>query len=143
MADNKTKPTDADADAYIASIENERRREDGLVLLKMLGRITGFKPQMWGDSIVGYGRYRYTYKSGHGGEFFLTGFSPRKSAMTIYVMPGFKKYEKKLAKLGKHKHSVSCLYINRLDTINLKILEDIVADSVARMKEMYPDWSKR
>ena len=143
MADNKTKPTDADVQTYIATVENERRREDSLVLLSMMDRITGFKPQMWGDSIVGYGRYRYKYKSGHGGEFFLTGFSPRKTAMTVYVMPGFKKYEKKLAQLGKHKHSVSCLYITRLDTIKLQILEDIVADSVERMKSIYPDWSPR
>ena len=143
MADNKTKPTDIPVKDFIASIENDRRREDSLALLKLMNRVTGFKPQMWGDSIVGYGRYRYKYKSGHGGEFFLTGFSPRKSAMTVYIMPGFKKYENKLAKLGKHKHSVSCLYVNRLDAVDIDILEDIIKDSIERMKTLYPDWSKR
>lgn len=143
MAENKTKPTDADVHAFIAAVEDERRRQDSHVLLELMKRVTGFKPQMWGDSIVGYGRYRYQYKSGHGGEYFLTGFSPRKSAMTIYIMPGFKRYEKKLARLGKHKHSVSCLYVNRLEAIDLQVLEDVVADSVARMKAMYPDWWKQ
>ena len=141
MADNKTKPTDADVQTYIATVENERRREDSLVLLSMMDRITGFKPQMWGDSIVGYGRYRYKYKSGHGGEFFLTGFSPRKTAMTVYVMPGFKPYGHLLVKLGRHRHSVSCLYITRLANIDLSVLETIIADSVERMKANYPDWS--
>jgi len=106
-----------------------------------MGRATGFDPRIWGDSMVGYGQYRYKYKSGHGGEHFLTGFSPRKSAMSIYVMPGFKQYEKQLALLGKHKHSVSCLYVTRLANIDLGVLENIVADSVSRMKKLYPDWS--
>lgn len=141
MADNKTKPTDADVTAFIAAIDNERRRCDAQTLIDLMNRVTGFKPRLWGDSIVGYGHYRYKYKSGHGGESFLTGFSPRKSAMTIYVMPGFKQYEKELAKLGKHKHSVSCLYVTRLENIDLTVLQEIVADSVERMKEMYPEWS--
>ncbi len=106
-----------------------------------MGRATGFDPRIWGDSMVGYGQYRYKYKSGHSGEYFLTGFSPRKSAMSIYVMPGFKQYEKQLALLGKHGHSVSCLYVTRLANIDLGVLENIVADSVSRMKKLYPDWS--
>ena len=141
MAENKTKSTDTDVQAFVAAIENERRREDSLVLLDLMGRATGFDPRIWGDSMVGYGQYRYKYKSGHGGEHFLTGFSPRKSAMSIYVMPGFKQYEKQLALLGKHKHSVSCLYVTRLANIDLGVLENIATDSVSRMKKLYPDWS--
>jgi len=141
MAESKTKSTDTDVQAFVAAIENKRRREDSLVLLDLMGRAAGFDPRVWGDSMVGYGQYRYKYKSGRSGEYFLTGFSPRKSAMSIYVMPGFKQYEKQLALLGKHKHSVSCLYVTRLANIDLGVLENIVADSVSRMKKLYPDWS--
>ena len=141
MAENKTKSTDTDVQAFVAAIENERRREDSLVLLDLMGRATGFDPRIWGDSMVGYGQYRYKYKSGHGGKHFLAGFSPRKSAMSIYVMPGLKQYEKQLALLGKHGPSVSCLYVTRLANIDLGVLENIVADSVSRMKKLYPDWS--
>ena len=142
MAQNKTQPTRASVKTFIDAIENERRRKDAHILLSMMGRASGFKPKMWGDSIVGFGRYQYKYESGHEDQSMLTGFAPRKAAMTIYVMPGFKPYEKLLAKLGKHKTSVSCLYINRLDAIDLKVLEHIISDSVDRMKSIYPDWSK-
>ena len=141
MAENKTMPTDASVTDFIAAVENDTRREDAYLLLELMNRITGFKPRLWGESLIGYGHYRYKYKSGHGGEYFLTGFSPRKSAMTIYIMPGFKQYGAKLAKLGQHKHSVSCLYVTRLSSIDLTVLEDIVTDSVSRMKKLYPDWS--
>ncbi|MBU2581030.1 MAG: DUF1801 domain-containing protein [Alphaproteobacteria bacterium] len=143
MAENKTRPTRSGVSTFIAAVENDRRQQDSKVLLEMMSRITGFKPQMWGDAIVGYGRYRYKYESGRSGEYFLTGFSPRKSAMTIYIMPGFMQYEKQLAKLGRHRHSVSCLYVARLDAIALDVLEDIIADSVERMKSIYPDWAPR
>lgn len=142
MADNKTKPTDADIKAFIESVENERRRNDAKILVKLMKRATSMKPRLWGENLIGYGHYNYKYKSGHGGEYFLTGFSPRKAATSIYIMPGFKPYADQLAKLGKHKHSVSCLYVTRLENIDLDILEEIVKDSVARMKATYPDWSK-
>lgn len=141
MAENKTMPTDASVPDFIAAVANETRRQDAYLLLELMNRITGFEPCLWGDSLIGYGHYRYKYKSGHGGEFFLTGFSPRKAATTIYIMPGFKQYGPQLAKLGKHKHSVSCLYVTRLSNIDLAVLEDIVTDSVSRMKKLYPDWS--
>lgn len=143
MSENKTQPNDADVGQFIASIENDRRREDAATLLKLFGDTTGFEPRMWGDSIVGYGRYRYAYKSGRTGEFFMTGFSPRKSASTIYVMPGFKNYAKELKRLGPHKHSVSCLYVTRLDKIDIEVLSSIVEDSVARMKTISPEWWPR
>lgn len=142
MAENITKPNDANVVAFIAGIEHPRRRADSELLLPMMDRISGMKPQMWGDSMVGYGQYHYKYASGREGDYFLTGFSPRKAAMTVYIMPGFKQYDDLLAKLGKHRHSSSCLYINRLENIDLATLETIVADSVRRMKEIYPQWSE-
>ena len=140
MPENKTKPTAGDVTAFVASVENARRREDSATMLTLMEKITGMKPVLWGDSLIGYGQYFYTYKSGHSGNFPLTGFSPRKSATTIYIMPGFKQYGEQLERLGKHKHSVSCLYLTRLDKVDLGALEEIVADSVRRMKEIYPQW---
>ena len=140
MTENKTKPTDADVDAHLAGVEPARRREDAQALLQLMKRITRMKPVMWGDSIVGFGRYHYKYDSGREGDFFLTGFAPRKAAMTVYVMPGFKQYGDQLARLGKHRHSVSCLYLTRLDGIDMGALEEIIRDSVKRMKKMYDWW---
>ena len=138
MAENKTQPTDADPRAFIAGVEDEQKRADCEVLLEMMERVSGEPPVMWGDSIVGFGSYHYKYASGREGDHLLTGFSPRKANLTIYIMPGFKKYEDELSRLGKHKNSVSCLYVKRLSDIDLDILEPMVADSVRRMREMYP-----
>jgi len=141
MAENKTRPGDGDVQAFIAGIENETRRADAGTLLRMMSEVTGFKPVLWGETMVGFGQYHYKYDSGREGDYFLTGFSPRKSAMSVYIMPGFKRYGDLLAKLGKHRHSVSCLYINRLDDIDLRVLETMIDDSVRHMKEIYPQWS--
>ncbi|MBO6901762.1 MAG: DUF1801 domain-containing protein [Rhizobiaceae bacterium] len=143
MAGNKTLPNDADVGEFLNSVEPERRRHDALQLLELMNAATGLKPRMWGSAIVGYGRYGYRYESGRTGEMCLTGFSPRKSALTVYVMPGFKPYADQLARLGKHKHSVSCLYLGSLASIDCAVLTEIVADSVERMKSKYPDWSER
>jgi hypothetical protein len=142
MSGNKTQPSRADVGAFIAGIENETRRADAETLLQMMKRVTGMEPVMWGETIVGFGRYHYKYDSGREGDYFLTGFSPRKAAMTVYIMPGFKQYGDQLARLGKHRHSVSCLYLNRLDGIDMAVLEEMVAHSVAHMKEIYPQWSE-
>ncbi len=142
MAENKTRPTRKSVAKFIAGIEPTRRREDAETLLAMMKRATGMEPVMWGDSIVGFGRYHYKYDSGREGEFFLTGFSPRKAAMTVYVMPGFKQYAAELKRLGKQRHSVSCLYLTKLDGLDLTALETIIADSVRRMKDMYEWWEK-
>ena len=137
MAENKTKPTDADVRAFIDAVENDRRRQDSLVLLEMMDRITGFKPQMWGDSIVGYGRYRYKYKSGHGDEFFLTGFSPRKQALSIYIVSGFNTNPELMEKLGKYKTGKSCLYIKSLSDVDEKVLKRLIERSVQYMRKNY------
>ncbi|MBL4890724.1 MAG: DUF1801 domain-containing protein [Rhizobiaceae bacterium] len=91
--------------------------------------------------MIGFGQYHYKYASGREGDYFLTGFSPRKNSMSIYIIPGFKSYGKLLEKLGKHKHSVSCLYVTRLENIDLDVLGEMVRQSIADMKEIYPDRS--
>ncbi len=140
MSDAKTRPTGVPVDEFIASVESERRRREAGVMLGLMARATGFEPVMWGPTIIGYGRYPYTYSSGHSGEWPLAAFSPRKAQMVVYVMPGFDAYASELAALGPHTHSVSCLYLKRLDAVDLGVLEAIVADSVRVMKERYPGW---
>ena len=141
MSANKTVANTADVSAFVRQVEQPGRREDALKLLEFFDRVIGLQPCMWGESIIGYGFYHYKYDSGREGDYFLTGFSPRKSATTIYIMPGFKQYSDQLERLGPHKHSVSCLYITRLERVDLKVLEEIVSDSVRRMKEMY-EWKE-
>jgi hypothetical protein len=127
MAELKTKKTNASVTDFIASVENETRRKDAKKLLTLMKKATGMRPKMWGSSIVGFGEYHYTSeRSAQEGDWPLTGFSPRKSSLTIYVMPGFKKYETLLKKLGKHKVSVGCLYINKLDDVDTGILQKII-----------------
>ena len=101
-------------------------------------KITGLEPKMWGTSIIGFGNYHYKYDSGREGDFFKVGFSPRKTSMTYYVMSGFPEYEDLLEKLGKHKLGKSCLYINKLEKINIDILEEILKSSFKAMQKKYP-----
>ena len=140
MAQNKTKPSDDSVTDYLDQLTNPTRREDARVLLELFGRVTGMQPRLWGGTMVGFGHYHYKYESGREGDYFLTGFAPRKSAMTVYIMPGFKKYSAQLQRLGPHRHSVSCLYVTKLAAIDLAVLEEIIADSVLRMKDMY-EWT--
>lgn len=141
-ANNKTKPTAISPTVFLKTIEPERRRKDGQVLLKFFNRVTGLKPKMWGPSIIGYGRYAYKYDSGREGEHLITGFSPRKTALTIYIMPGFSQLTSQLEKLGKHKTSKSCLYINKLTDIDMDVLETIVMHGVGYMRDNYQTWDK-
>lgn len=134
-------PTGVSVDDFIAGIEMPRRRDECALMLELMGRATGLRPQMWGPSIIGYGRYAYTYDSGHSGQSTLTGFSPRKAAMVVYVVAGFAAFYGQLARLGPHTHSVFCLYLKRLDRVDEGILEEIVAKSVRAMKAKYPGWS--
>jgi hypothetical protein len=122
---------------FIRSVEDPKKRADAEILLKLMQEITGSNPVMWGDSIIGFGSYHYVYESGREGDWFLTGFSPRKQNMTIYIMDGFSKYERELEKLGKSKNSVSCLYVKRLSDINLEVLQGILRNSVADLKKKY------
>ena len=135
MSDLKTKPTDASPTKFVNAIEDETKRKDCKQLMKMMKAATGKRPKMWGDSIVGYGSYHYKYKSGREGDWFLTGFAPRKRELSIYIMDGFKPHSKLLKKLGKHKTSVCCLYIKKLDDIDLDVLQQIIDASVESMVE--------
>ena len=142
MAENKTQPVRTNPTEYLKSIEPARRREEGLLLLGEMSAWTGLKPVLWGESMIGFGKYHYHYKSGRQGDFFLTGFAPRKAAVSIYIMPGFSEYSDLLGRLGKHKHSVSCLYLTSLDKIDIDVLQELVIRSVADMKRIYPAWSE-
>ena len=127
---------------FIASVDNEQRRNDAEILLDLFNRVTGLKPRMWGSSIIGYGRYHYRYESGREGEFFMTGFSPRKTSSTIYIMPGYRDLSKMLKRLGKHKTGKSCLYINKLSDVDLKVLEEIVLYGLDYMRKNYETYDE-
>ena len=137
QANNKTQPRNADVDAYIASIENAGRRQDAEYLLEMMTRVSGETPRMWGPSIIGFGEYHYVYDSGREGDSMLTGFAPRKANMVVYVMPGFSAYADYLDKLGKHKTGSSCLYLGRINKLDLQVLEHLVQRSVKDMRKKY------
>lgn len=134
MAENKTKPTDASVLEFLQNVADERKRQDAFAVLELMREVTGEEPKMWGSSIVGFGSYHYKYASGREGDAPLTGFSPRKQNLTIYITPGFEHYQEQLAKLGKHTTGQSCLYVKRLSDIDLDVLREIVADSVEHMK---------
>ena len=128
MAELKTKRTKSSVRGFIDSVDNERRRNDAYELLQLFQQVTGFEPALWGDSIVGFGEYHYEYeRSRQKGDWPLTGFSPRKRNLTVYIMPGFSNYQDLLAQLGKHKTSVSCIYFNKLDDIDLSVLKQLVS----------------
>lgn len=137
MSDLKTTPNDANVEAFLNSIEHDKRREDSLAMLDIMKEVTGEKPQMWGPSIVGFGTYHYKYKSGREGDWMLTGFSPRKQSLTLYIMSGFHHYDELLQKLGKFKTGKSCLYINKLEDVDMEVLKKMIRESVKMMKEKY------
>ena len=127
MAENKTKPTSASVDDFIAKIENSRRRTDALTALKIYKQVTGLPPVMWGPSIIGFGSHHYVYETGREGVMPAAAFSPRKTYMTFYVENKFEGAEELYARLGKYKKSVACLYINKLDDVDLDVLYEIIA----------------
>ena len=127
MAENKTKPTSASVDAFIAGIENPRRRAEALSAVSIYEEVTGLPPVMWGPSIIGFGEYHYEYKSGRKGIMAAAGFSPRKASMTFYIDARFDGAKALLARLGKHKKTVACLYVNKLDDIDLEVLRELIA----------------
>ena len=133
----KMEPTKASVEKFISHIEDPRKQEDCIALCDMMEKITKTKPVMWGDSIVGFGSYHYKYQSGREGDWFLTGFSPRKQNISIYIMNGFDHYERYLEALGKVKSSVSCLYLRALEDVNAKVLKNLIMDSVKCVKAQY------
>jgi hypothetical protein len=137
MADLKTRPTGASVTAFMAAIEDRQMRTDAGKVAAMMRRATGKRATMWGPGIVGYGRYHYRYASGREGEFMITGFSPRKQALTVYIMPGFGRFDKLMSKLGKYRTGKSCLYIRRLSDVDEDVLERLITASVEYMREHY------
>ncbi len=134
MAELKTVANDGDVAAFLEAIEPEDRREDCRALEVMLRGVTGEPPRMWGASIVGFGSYHYRYASGREGDWFLTGFSPRKQNLTIYVIAGFDQAGDLLPRLGKHTTSVGCLYVKRLSDVDQAVLRELVSRSVTHMR---------
>ncbi len=141
MAELKTKRTTASVPQFIKSIQDETQRRDSKELVGLMGRITGEKATMWGDSIVGFGVYPYQGRSGPPMEWFQVGFAPRSKTMTIYFMDGFGEHQALLSKLGKHSTSKSCLYVKRLDDIDRDVLEKLIRKSVAAVGKRFGEIS--
>jgi hypothetical protein len=140
MAEAKTKPTGVSVTEFLTRVEDPQRRADSKVLVEMMSRITGEKPRMWGPTIVGFGQYHYKYASGREGDAPLGGFSPRKTDLTVYLSvdddPATRR--KLLERLGKHRATKSCLYIKRLDQVDMTVLEELVRHSIDSTKAKYP-----
>ena len=134
MAELKTQKNDASVLDFLNAVENEKRRTDALKVNELMREITGEKPAMWGPSIVGFGSVHLKYASGRELDWMLVGFSPRKQSLTLYVMDGFTKYDELLSKLGKFKTGKSCLYINKLEDLNVDVLKELITESVEFMK---------
>ncbi|UWQ62042.1 DUF1801 domain-containing protein [Leisingera caerulea] len=138
MSQNKTVPTGVSVEAFIASVEPARKAAEAQQLDALFRRVTGYRPQMWGPSLVGYGRYHYRYASGREGDFLATGFSPRKARHSIYIMPGYQDYAAILSRLGKHKLGKSCLYVNKLADIDLEVLAELIRTGLKDLNAIWP-----
>jgi hypothetical protein len=141
MAEAKTKQTEASVTDFIDKQDSEQTRDDCRTLVKMMKKITGKPAKMWGPAIVGFGKYHYKYESGHEGDSCIAAFSPRKANLTVYIMPEFPNRESLLKKLGKHKSSKACIYIKKLEDVDLDVLEKLVKSSMDAVKKQYPDGS--
>ncbi len=138
MAAIKTQKNDVDVLTFLESVKDEIKRKDGMTLLAMMKKITRQEPKMWGSSIVGFGSFHYkSERSKQEGDWFMTGFSPRKQNLTVYIIPGFAKYETLMKKLGKYKTTVSCLNINKLADVDSKVLIELITVAYKDMKEKY------
>lgn len=135
MAELKTKPNDQSVEAFLNGIEDKKRRADCLALLALMKEATQEEPKMWGDSIVGFGSYHYKYASGREGDWFLTGFSPRKQNLTLYIMAGFSRYDELMQGLGKYTTGKACLYVKKLEDVDLGTLRELVKESARHVAE--------
>lgn len=138
MAELKTTQTDMDVADWLARVEPEKRRAEGVLLDGLFREATGWVPRMWGQSIVGYGAYDYTYKTGHSGRWMATGFSPRKAKLSIYIMPGYGDFSEILSRLGPHSTGKSCLYISSLAKVDLVVLGELIRAGLDRLETLYP-----
>src|SRR5688500_13623158 len=137
MGQIKTKPTDQSVDDYIAAIEDERSQRDCKTLLKLMKRVTGEKPKLWMNNTVGFGTFHYKSKSGQEGDWYVTGFAPRKANLTLHLMAGFDQFHDLMWNLGKYKTGKGCLYIKSLDEVDMNVLEELVLKSMKRVREIY------
>jgi hypothetical protein len=135
MAENKTKPTAKSVPDFLDAIDDPVRKKDCQTIAAIMEELSGSKPKMWGDSMVGFGDYRYKYASGREGDWFLVGFSPRKQNLTLYIMGYLEFYTDILKGLGKFKHGKGCLYIKKLEDIDLDVLKTLISTSIKRLKE--------
>ena len=135
MAELKTKPNKQSVAQFIKQIDDEQKREDSKTIIKIMEELTKAKPVMWGPSIIGFGTLHYKYESGREGDWFLTGFSPRKQNLTLYIMSGFDPHPDVMDQLGKYKTGKSCLYIKKLEDIDLKILKKLIRESIKAVKK--------
>lgn len=133
-AELKTKETRASVEKFLNGIKDEKKREDSFKILKLMKQITKAEPKMWGSSIIGFGNYHYKYASGREGDWFLTGFSPRKQSLTLYTMTYLEKHKDILRKLGKFKTGKGCLYVNNLEDVDMKVLRELITASVKKLK---------
>lgn len=138
MAEPKTRANDASVAEFLDRVENPRRQADARAVSALMTKITGREPRLWGTSIVGFGSYTLTYADGKQGAWPLTGFSPRKSALTLYIMPGFADYEADLAALGEFRAGKSCLYVRDLSRIDQTVLARLIRKSVAHLRKRWP-----
>ena len=139
MAENKTKQTEIAVDEFLDAVPDPQRREDGKTLRAMMERISGYKARMWGPSIVGFGRYRYQYDSGHKGEMARIGFSPRARELVLYLMGGFPRHQELMDRLGKYRTGKACLYVKKLSDIDEAVLEALIGESLEYMRKAYPE----
>jgi hypothetical protein len=135
MTELKTKKSDESVEAFLNSVENEKKRDDCFTILNLMQEITSEEPKMWGSSIVGFGSYHYKYASGREGDWFLTGFAPRKKNITLYMMAGFADYAALLSRLGKYSTGKSCLYINKLEDVDVSTLRELVKRSAEHVAQ--------
>lgn len=142
MAELKTKVNDASVEKFINSTRDEQQKKDSLELLDIFKKTTKEEPKMWGTSIVGFGTFHYKGKSGREGDWFVTGFSPRKQNMTVYFCLGFKHLAPQLKKLGKFKTSVGCLYFRKLSDIDIKVLKEMLKETKANLKTLVSQYGK-
>ena len=140
MAELKTKKNDANVETFIDGIENEKRREDCRVVVDLMADVTGEAPAMWGDSIIGFGSYHYQYATGREGDWMATGVSPRKQSLTVYIMTGFERHGALMKRLGRYKTGRSCLYIKKLEDVDLDVLRELVRESYARVSKGQYGW---
>lgn len=137
MSENKTQPTGQTVKSFINALDDEQKIADSNALIDLMKEVTGCEPKMWGPSIIGFDQYHYKYESGREGNFLKVGFSPRKRELSIYLMCSLEKNEELLSKLGKHRTGKSCLYVKRLEDINMDVLRDLVQKSVKYVDEKY------